>query len=171
VSKKAETREALLESIYQTHEQLEKKFSKLTPTQLTWPGSMDDWSVKDILAHLADWEQRFISWYKAGLEGIVPEIPAPGMTWRDLAKLNQAGYERHKNETWDEVLSQFRKSYQECLALIEDMTNRVLFEPGVYEWTGKSSLLPWIVANTSDHYTWASKNIRTKVLHNACPVI
>jgi hypothetical protein len=148
---------------------LEKKFSKLTPTQMVWPGSIDDWSVKDILAHLVDWEQRFIGWYQAGLQGKVPEIPAPGMTWRDLAKLNQAGYERHKNETLEEVLGQFGKSYQECYTLIEPMTDRELFEPKVYEWTGKSPLLRWIAANTSEHYTWASRNIRTKLIQNACP--
>jgi hypothetical protein len=169
MSKKAETKEELVESIHQTHEQLEKKFSKLTPTQMVWPGSMDDWSVKDILAHLVDWEQRFIGWYQAGLQGEVPKIPAPGMTWRDLARLNQAGYERHKNEALDEVLGQFRKSYRECYALVEHMTDQELFEPKVYEWTGKSPLLPWIAANTSEHYIWANRNIRTKLIQNACP--
>jgi hypothetical protein len=49
------------------------------------------------------------------------------------------------------------------------MTDREILEPKVYEWTGKTSLLPWIAANTSEHYTWASKNIRTKVIRNACP--
>jgi hypothetical protein len=64
MSRKAKTKQELLESIRTTHAQLEKKFSQLTPKQMIWPGSMDNWSVKDILAHLVDWEQRFIGWYK-----------------------------------------------------------------------------------------------------------
>ena len=130
---------------------------------------MDDWSVKDILAHLTDWEQRFISWYRAGLRGEIPETPAPGMTWRDLPKLNQAVYERHKDETLEEVLDQFEKSYQEILTLIESMTEQEIFEPGGYAWTGRSSLLSWIAANTSSHYNWARRNIRTTVLRKVVP--
>jgi len=167
MSRKAKTKAELLESIHTTRYDLEKKFSKLTPEQMVWPGSMDDWSVKDILAHLVDWEQRFIGWYRAGLQGEIPETPAPGMTWRDLPKLNQEGYERHKNETLEIVLKQFEKSYQECLALIEALTEREIFETQVYEWTGASSLLPWIAANTSSHYNWARRNIRTTVVRNA----
>ena len=76
---------------------------------------MGDWSVKDILAHLVDWEQRFIAWYKAGQKGETPETPAPGFTWRELPKLNQEGYERHKNDKLENVLDQSEKSYQEIL--------------------------------------------------------
>lgn len=101
--------------------------------------------------------------------GEVPETPAPGMTWRDLPKLNQSVYERHKDETLAEVLAQYEKSYQETLALIEAMTEREIFEPGVYEWTGGSSLLSWIAANTSSHYNWARRNIRTTVIRKAIP--
>jgi hypothetical protein len=167
MSRRAKTKEELLESISTTRKQLEKKFSKLTADQMVWPGSMDDWSVKDILAHLVDWEQRFIGWYKVGQKGEVPETPAPGMTWRDLPKLNQEGYERHKNEPLEDVLEQYEKSYHEIYALIEGMTEQEIFEPEFYGWTGDSSLLLWIVANTSSHYNWACRNIRTTVIRKA----
>lgn len=166
--RRAKTKGELLESIYSTREQLEKKFSTLTPEQMVWPGSMGDWSVKDILAHLVDWEQRFISWYKAGLNGEIPETPAPGMTWRDLPKLNREGYERHKDETLEYVLEQFEKSYREIIVLIEEMTEQQIFEVKYYDWTGNSSLLSWIAANTSSHYNWARRNIRTTLIHKAC---
>jgi hypothetical protein len=110
MSRRAKTKKELLETIRTTREQLEKKFTKLTPQQMVWPGSMDDWSVKDILAHLVDWEQRLIAWYRAGQQGGVPETPAPGFTWRELPKLNQKGYEQHKDDTLEDVLTQFEQS-------------------------------------------------------------
>ena len=168
MSRKAKTKKELLDSIQTTRELLEKKFSKLTPTQMVYPGSMGDWSVKDILAHLVDWEQRFIGWYQVGLQGEVPETPAPGMTWRELPKLNQAGYEQHKDDSLENVLAQFEKSYQEILRLVEGMEEQEIFEAKYYEWTGDSSLLPWIVANTSSHYNWARRNIRTTVIKREC---
>lgn len=168
MSRRAKTRKELLESIRTTREALDKKFSELTPKEMVWPGSMDDWSVKDILAHLVDWEQRFIEWYKAGLRGEIPETPAPGFTWRELPKLNQEGYEIHKNETLEHVLDQYEKSYQEIYELVEGMQEQEIFEAKYYEWTGSSSLLSWIAANTSSHYNWARRNIRTTVITKEC---
>jgi hypothetical protein len=168
MSRRAKTKKELIDSIRTTRAHLEKKFSKLTPKQMVWPGSMDDWSVKDIPAHLVDWEQRFIGWYQAGLRGEMPETPAPGMTWRELPKLNQQGYEQHKHESLEHVLEESAKSYQEVLELVEGMTEAEIFEPGHYAWTGDSSLLPWIAANTSSHYNWARRNIRTTVIRKEC---
>lgn len=167
MSRRAKSKAELLDSIRLTRNQLEKKFSRLTPHQMVWPGSMGVWSVKDILAHLVDWEQRFIGWYKAGLKEDVVETPAPGMTWRELPRLNQMGYEKHKDEPLSLVLEQFEGSHRQILALIMGMTELEIFTPQYYAWTGASSLLPWIVANTSSHYSWARRNIRTTLISKA----
>jgi hypothetical protein len=169
MSRRARTKTELLESILETRDQLNKKFSKLTPKQMTWPGSMDHWSVKDILAHLVDWEQRFISWYKAGQDGNVPETPAPGYSWRELPKLNQVGYEQHRDDKLENVLAEYKRSHQEIVKLVEGMTEQEIFEVGYYQWTGESPLLVWIAANTSSHYNWARRNIRTTVIKKGCP--
>lgn len=168
MSRRAKTKKELLESIRTSRELLEKKYSKLTPRQMVWPGSMEDWSVKDILAHLVDWEQRLIEWYEAGLKGEIPVTPAPGFTWRELPKLNQIGFEHHKDEPLDKILEESTKSYQETLALVEAMQEQEIFETKYYHWTGNTSLLLWIVANTSSHYNWAQRNIRTTLITKEC---
>ena len=92
----------------------------------------------------------------------------PGFTWRELPKLNQEGFEQHKNETLENVLERYEKSYLEVLELVEGMKEQEIFEAKYYEWTGDSSLLPWIAANTSSHYNWARRNIRTTVITKEC---
>ncbi len=161
------TKEKLLDAIRDSRARLEKKFSKLTSEEMIWPGSMDDWSVKDILAHLVDWEQRLIDWYQAGLRGEVPETPAPGMSWRDLPVLNQEGYEKHQDESLDDVMENFLGSCRETLKLIEGMSAEEIYTPGYYEWTGKSSLYSYIAANTFRHYNWARNQIRTTKIKQA----
>lgn len=168
MSRRAKSKKELLESIRSTRELLEKKYSKLTPKQMVWPESMGEWSVKDILAHLVDWEQRFIGWYKAGLQGEVPVTPALGFTWRELPKLNQVRYDHHKNESLEFVLEQFAQSYDEIYELVKGMREQEIFEAKYYEWTGNSPLLLWIAANTSSHYNWTRRNIRTTVITKEC---
>lgn len=167
MSRKATTKAELLESIHSSRQQLDSKFAKLTPEEMVWPGSMGNWSVKDILAHLVDWEQRFIGWYQTGVRGEVPETPAPGMHWGELPNLNQLGYERHQGETLDEVLIQYESSYKEILELIDVMSEEEIFRPMYYLWTGGKPLLNWINANTASHYNWAKRNIRTTVIRKA----
>jgi hypothetical protein len=167
MGRRSSTKTEMLEKIRSSHAALEKKFSKLTPEQMVWPGSMDNWSVKDILAHLTDWEQRLIEWYRAGLKGEVPETPAPGMTWRQLPELNQVGYEKHKDESLERVLEVYRASYREVVTLVEGMTEEEIFTVGVYQWTRKDPLMVWIAANTNGHYEWARRNIRTLVIKKA----
>ena len=167
MSRRAKTKKELLESINTTRELLEKKYAELTPKQMVWPGSMNEWSVKDILAHLVDWEGRLVGWYQAGVRGEVPETPALGMTWRDLPKLNQQGYERHRDRPLADVMEDFNKSYNEVLKLIEGMSEEEIFIKGSYPWTGNSSLLTWIAANTYSHYNWARRQIRTTKIRKA----
>jgi hypothetical protein len=169
MSRRARTKAELLKSIHESRALMEKKYAGLSPEQMIWPGSMGDWSVKDILAHLVDWEGRLISWYRAGLRGEIPETPAPGITWRQLPKLNQDGYEQHKDDSLEEVLDQSNRSFEEVLALVESMNEREIFETGIYPWTGESALLSWIAANTASHYNWAQRNIRTTVIRRGCP--
>jgi len=59
----------LFESTFTERTKLEQKIAGMTPAELVYPGTMGEWSVKDILQHLVDWEQRWISWYKAGKRG------------------------------------------------------------------------------------------------------
>jgi hypothetical protein len=56
----------LIEFTLNERQKLEAKVAGLTPAELSFPGSMGEWSVKDILQHLVDWEQRWIRWYEAG---------------------------------------------------------------------------------------------------------
>ena len=86
------TKEQLLALIHAERTKLDKKMDGLSPEEMCFPGAMGDWSVKDILAHLVDWEQRLAGWYEAGLRGDAPHLPAPGFNWGQLPALNQQGY-------------------------------------------------------------------------------
>jgi len=53
------------------------------------PGVVGEWSVKEVLAHLVEWEQMVVGWYRVGHGGEVPELPAPGYKWNQTPPLNQ----------------------------------------------------------------------------------
>lgn len=149
----------LLESTFTERSKLEQKIAGLTPAELEYPGTMGEWSVKDILQHLVDWEQRWISWYEAGKRGEEIAIPEPGYNWRQMGQLNEKYRLKHKNRPLDEVMSDFHASYQQILSMIEEIPEEEMLALSMYSWTGKLPLITWIAGNTCEHYQWAIQMI------------
>jgi hypothetical protein len=145
----------LIESTQAERGRLEMKIAGLTDAELVYPGTMGEWSVKDILQHLVDWEQRWIGWYEAGKRGESVVTPEPGYNWRQMGLLNERSRQKYKDRPLDEVLADFHKSYQQILDVIEKIPESEMLTPGVYPWTGKLPLIAWIAGNTCEHYQWA----------------
>jgi hypothetical protein len=57
---KPTNKEELLIDIHKEWAKLENFLASLTPEQMTQPGAIGDWSPKDVLAHLAGWQQMCI---------------------------------------------------------------------------------------------------------------
>jgi len=119
------------------------------------------WSVKDILAHLVEWQQMNLNWYAAGKRGEKPAMPAPGFTLRELPRLNQMIYRKHHRRPLRSVLEDYHSSHAHILALIETLSDADLVTLGRFSWTGPSwTLSDYLRASTSAHYLWARARIR-----------
>lgn len=157
---KPTTKQALLEETKTERAALEKLLATLTPHQMTQPGVMGEWSVKDVLAHLIEWEQMFLGWYAAGMRGEKPPTPAEGYNWGQLPALNKAIYKKHRERSLEDVFQQFQASYQQTLALVESLPGDDLFVRGLYSWMNQNNLAAYIHANGGAHYKWARDGIR-----------
>lgn len=155
-----QNKQELYEVIHQERIKLNKALDNLTDEQKQRQGACGDWSVKDILAHLVEWEQRGLRWYRAGLQGEVPKTPDEDYNWRELPALNHAIFEAYRDWPLQEIEGVYAQSYEETLAALDQMTEAELFTPNTYPWTGNSLLRDYVNANTASHYRWASKLIR-----------
>lgn len=150
----------LLAAISQERGSLEAILETLPPERMVEPGVVGEWSVKDVLAHLVEWEQMVLGWYRAGLRGEVPELPAPGYKWSQIPQINQMIYEKHRDRPLDQVMEQFQTSHREILGVIQKLSDEELFTAGRYTWTRKNAMGTNFVSATSSHYLWARKEIR-----------
>ncbi len=153
-------KQVILERITAERRRLEKSLALLDEEQMVISGVVGEWSVKDVLAHLMDWEGRFLGWYEAGRRGEVPEVPAPGIGWDKLDSLNQRIYEKYREWALASVLAAFQGSYQQVLRVVERIPEEEMFAAGGYAWLGEGNMVGYILANTADHYRWAKLNIR-----------
>jgi hypothetical protein len=152
---KPTTKEEMLAVIQNEREALEEFLGTLTTAEMVRPGALGPWSAKDVMAHLLEWEQMFLGWYKAGLRGRLPEKPAPGFKWNRLPELNQQIYEKYCDQPLEDVKRQFHASYRQILKTLDGLSEEELFKVGRFPWTEKHALLAFILPNTSSHYHWA----------------
>jgi hypothetical protein len=156
------TKAQLLEDAQHERASLEALLERLTPEEMIQPGALGDWSVKDVLAHLIEWEQMVLGWMKIGLSGETPVMPAEGYKWNQLPALNQHIYEKHCQCPLTEILEQFKNSHGQVIAAIEGCSEEVLFTRGYYRWAGNNALAAYFHSCTAAHYLWARKEIQKK---------
>jgi hypothetical protein len=146
------TKTKILEMIQSEQEALKRTLARLSAEQMTQPGVESNWSVKDILVHITDWERRMVQWIEASVRGEVPERPAPGMTWDDLDRLNEQTYMLNRDKPLGEVQAEFDRSYQRSLRAVEALSEADLIDPYRFEWREGDPLWHMVAANTWWHY-------------------
>jgi len=146
------TKSEILELMRSERASLENVLEQLNEEQMTRPGLENDWSVKDILAHITDWERRMVGWLEESLRGEVPQRPAPGMTWDDLDSLNEQTYLSNKNRPLSEVLAESRASYQNAVKTVEALGEEDLLDPQRFAWREGDPMWRMVAANTGEHY-------------------
>ncbi|MEM8757854.1 MAG: ClbS/DfsB family four-helix bundle protein [Planctomycetota bacterium] len=155
----------LVSSIENEHARLVEVVFSLPRRRLTTKGVWGDqanggWSVKDLLIHLTVWEQMFLAWYRAGLAGETPAMPAAGYTWKDVPQLNRDIQRRHARKSVANTLVDFESSYTEILELARELPELDLLERHRVAWTGTSTLASYLGANSASHYRTATRIVR-----------
>ena len=150
----------LLAESLDEYQALESFLEKLDLQQRAEPGMLGEWSAKDVLAHLYEWQQMFFGWYETGLRGDTPVTPAEGFKWNQLPALNRKIYDKYHEIPFDQAMELLRESHQKMMALIVSLSHEQIFSPGYFPWTKASSLMSYIRPNTGNHYRWARTGMR-----------
>jgi hypothetical protein len=160
---RAATKQQLIEDAQTERAALDKLLATLTPEQITQSKAADDWSAKDVLAHLIEWEAMVMKWYEAGVKGKVPAVPSEEYNWGQLPQLNHAIYLKHRDRSLDDVQKEFKSSYKKIMKVIESIPEKELFTRGQYPWTRNNLLAAYFNSATAAHYRWARGEIKKKV--------
>jgi len=150
------TKAELLSGIHSEYALLEETLAGLSESQMVQPGVEGGWSVKDIIAHIAVWQQRMVGWVTEALQG---EIPKTEESVEQMHQWNQESYLANQDKLLDEVLADFRHWHQEALTLTEATSEEELCDPNRYVWLKGRPLWAMIVGDTRDHYQEHRQNV------------
>jgi hypothetical protein len=117
-------------------------------------------NIRDVLAHLHHWHLMFLDWYKVGMAGDKPDMPAKGYTWKTTSDLNKWIWTQYLDTPLESIRQSLEGSFNELQQIIQNHTEEELFEKKRYKWTGSTSLGAYLISATSSHYDWALKLIK-----------
>ncbi|HLG15020.1 MAG TPA: ClbS/DfsB family four-helix bundle protein [Blastocatellia bacterium] len=154
------SKQSLMDDIRTEHDSLCALLRKIPTARWHEHGVWGDgWTLSDLVAHLAEWQQMFLGWYEVGLGGTAPEMPAPGYKWSQTPKLNRAIWEKHRSRSQAATKAAFDSGYCRILHIVEALSPEQLLTPGTFPWTGKHPLTTYLGPNTASHYRFAIKAI------------
>jgi hypothetical protein len=152
----------LLNTIQAEYAQLESLVAPLNEAQLcTTPGE-GEWSIKDIMAHIAVWEHICARWLAELLHGVTPQ-PSE----RTEVGVNERIYQENRDRSPAEVRELFHHTHQEFLQQVNLLTQTLSEEDlnashrfaWTEDWPG-ASLLAVIADNSYEHYRDHAQQIR-----------
>lgn len=120
-------RQMLAGQLQDARERLMQSFAGLSDEQMQEPGVHGDWSVRDILAHVAAWDRATTAAYRAMIAGERP--PFLDLDEEGMEAFNQEHHQATLGASVDEVVSELLAAREEMLELLRGIDNRVLFAP------------------------------------------
>jgi hypothetical protein len=109
-------REQLLRRIETTWAAFRDSYAGLSDAELTEPGVVDAWSVKDVLAHVTTWEEEALKYLPLIIEG---GTPPRYVTYGGLDAFNAMMTERKRGLSLDEVRTQMKETHRRLLDYID----------------------------------------------------
>lgn len=119
----------------------------------------DGMSVKDFLAHRAEWGRMVIDWYTEAKQGGTPAVPSERFKWNQLKELNAGIQDRFSDAELAEVEQGFVDVQDRLDEMLDGITEEELLENKHYAFTGKSDLATYVNASTASHYRSARRLI------------
>jgi hypothetical protein len=149
-------KEHILAALRENFDQWEELLARLSEEEITTPHFDFDWSIKDVMAHLWDWQQISIARMEGGVRDREPEYPkwilSLGEDWEeDANRVNALMFERNHEKPWSEIYQNWKDGFLRFLKLGNDISERALLDGDKYPWL-KGYSLAFILVASYDHH-------------------
>ena len=159
----------LLERMWAGRGEWDALIAQIPDSARTEPALAGGWSVKDLIAHVAAYENWTAAQIRAENEGRAPtnrelygseEMPDDPEGW-DLDRQNAMIYARYKEMPLVEVMTFSRQAFADLVAAVEAVSEEDVARTGAQTWTGDATLLEIIPGQCYEHYAQHAGELRS----------
>lgn len=122
-----------LDVLHYGHRTLMKNLEAFPRDEFLTPGACGKWSVKDILAHLASYEQVLA---EATMELQGDQATPTLDSFRTAERFNDREVEDRREQSFEATLEEYVGSFEHAVASVADLPEERLTETGALAWYG-----------------------------------
>ncbi len=108
-------------------------------------GTFEQWSAKDVMAHIAEWRERFAQRLAAYRRG----EPLPELA--DTDEMNAQHYGANQAKSWDQVKAENDQAFNDLVAQVSAMSDAELLDKKPYVWSEGRPFLSSLITNSYNH--------------------
>jgi uncharacterized damage-inducible protein DinB len=140
-------RQMLAGQLHDGRERLMASFEGLSEDEMLQSGPAGDWSVRDILAHVAAWDRAVTASFEQMLKGERPELL--DLDEEEIEVFNAEHNEADKQRGLEEVLRELSDSREAMIELLRGVENAALFAPAPGDEHADMSIAGWLRVQVS----------------------
>lgn len=143
------TLDELLDALEDGREKFLEAIDDLSEERLCEPGVVGDWSVKDILHHLAMWEAEMVKLLWQASQGAKPTTIH--FSKQDVDQINAAWSEQGKDRPLERVMEDFIAVRKQTSRRLQAFHERDLTDVQRYPWLRGHALWEWVAEDSFKH--------------------
>jgi hypothetical protein len=143
-------REQLLNKLDRAWATLQESYAGLPDAHLIEPGVVDDWSVKDILAHVTTWEEEALKYLPLIIEGGTP--PRYSVQYGGIDAFNALRTTQKRTLSMSEILRQLDETHRKLVDYIGSLPEE--------QFTRETPFRHRLRLDTYSHYPLHARMIR-----------
>ncbi|MGD2058644.1 MAG: ClbS/DfsB family four-helix bundle protein [Anaerolineales bacterium] len=136
----------LLEVLLAQHGNEQRVWSGLSDEHKQATGRLKAWAAKDYIVHVTYWREVYTQRLRAAASGGAVPLPDP-----DFILTNDAVFEEHKNDSWNEVIDRAKQAQDEFIQSVEAINKSEMEDPEKFEWTNNRPLWQYIAFGEGYH--------------------
>jgi hypothetical protein len=149
-------KQQILTMLREEYDRWDDMLASLSEAQLTNPQLPENWSIKDVIAHLRAWQQRSIARMEAGLHNREPQYPAWPAQFDPEEEgqphdLNAWLYTQDRDRPWSSVHEDWRAGYLRFMELGQAIPEKDLLDATRYPWMAGQPLISSLQASLEHH--------------------
>jgi len=132
-------KQELLAIVEKEAEEWEMFLGEVGDERMEQPGAAEEWSFKDVVAHLSTWRGNSLARLRAARQDQTPSSQFWPAGWdeendKDLEKINEWIYKENCDRSLRDVLNESRQQYRYMRELVRTLSNEDLFDPNRFAW-------------------------------------
>ncbi len=143
------TKEELLGDIESAWDELQSAIDGLSEEQMTRLPVSGDWTLKDLLAHLAVWQSRLVTDLFKIERGLTPEW---NLSDAQVDALNARFYREQKDRLLERILDDLYGVHAVLMSRLEALSEFALTDPKKHKWLKGKPLSAFVAEDSLEHY-------------------